>query len=798
MATTLVSGLTVFSDASGHGNQSHLVYAPVQQRWWLFVIKTKTATVVSTYVSSSNDLTTATWAASTDSNALTQALSTNDQRNLGVAVIPNAINANDVVHVDVSSCAGATSGAAQRVAHARAKFTGASSITWEAWNEVVTTSAGVVPRLLKGNAVGVSSTGVIHDCQLTVNASGSNNNGDPLARVSTNADSGSTWTNGFGSLVTPDDGMGFICNSYAFAPLAAAAMLLVYENASVSDTTSGGLKSSKYTSGTTWPANTGTVDVGIGTSTQDDNDWCLCAVDATHIYAFRRDSNTAILCRRHDGNITWSTPVSTVPTFSGVGSGVVKAGAGLFAATDGANLWLFVMDTTTNNGIYYVKGSTASGTISFGSWTLLEAAGSTARNFISGNPVVSNNQIGVIYTAVNGANFDIVASALALVTPPPPSFRLGAFDSLMSRAAWFDLSRTAAGEFAPEFITVPSVDVQKAEGADTSVFAAGATVGGASAITETADTLASAAAVTIVSAALPTETADTSAFAATVALISTFTKTETADTLDNSGIVAATIIGISALTPESADTSVSAGAVALVASLSKTETADTLAAAGAVALAADLSKAEGSDTSAFAATLALVAAAADTETADTSTSAGLVSVRADSANTTADDTFAGAAAVVVGNSLADTELADVLDATVTTLGGLVIDAGPTETADTAASTAGVTAAASLAQTEGADVLDATVTTLSGLIFDAAIVEGGDVTAFDATLPLVATSAVTEGSDTVVFSGSSVGGLVANLSVTTAGDSLVFLILAGTSHQSFQVSAFSPDTFGMAL
>ena len=63
MAATIVSNVAVFSDASGHGNQSHLVYAANQGRWWLFYFATKTATVVKTMVSSSNDLTTATWSA---------------------------------------------------------------------------------------------------------------------------------------------------------------------------------------------------------------------------------------------------------------------------------------------------------------------------------------------------------------------------------------------------------------------------------------------------------------------------------------------------------------------------------------------------------------------------------------------------------------------------------------------------------------------------------------------------------------------------------------------------------------
>ncbi len=381
---------------------------------------------------------------------------------------------------------------------------------------------------------------------------------------------------------------------------------------------------------------------------------------------------------------------------------------------------------------------------------------------------------------------------------PPAVPRPGEFDTLISSPAWFDQSRSVVGLFDPDLVTVPETNAAAVETADTLSAAATAAIGITATITETADTSTSAAVVAIVSAAAITETADTSAFAATVALAAVFATTEGADALDNSGVVAATIIGISALTPESADTAVSAGVVALAAASAVTETADTLAAAGTVALAAASTPTEGHDTSAFAATVALAAASAVTETPDTSTSVGVVSVKADSSSATASDTFAGTALVTVGTALAATELPDVLDCTVTTLGGLLLDATPTEGADSSTAAATVTLTVGLAATEGADTLASTATTLAGLILDAAIVEGGDTTDFAATLALVASSAVTEGADAVSFSATTVGGLVANLSVTTGGDSFVSLILAGTSHQSFLVSAFSPDAFGMAL
>jgi hypothetical protein len=439
MSTSIVTNLTIFSDGTGHGNQSHLVYAVNQGRWWLFIFTSKTAANVAAYVSSSGDLSTATWSASTGSPSLTQVLSSNDQRNLGVAYLQ--IGSTDAVHVDVTSTASASAGAASKTAHIRATFggPGTNTISWGTWNETTTTSAGNAPKTIKGNTVGISTGGVVHKCQNIVVNVAPTNTGDPDAQVSTNADTSASWTNGFGAIKAVDDSMTGSCTSYAFAALASNAMLLVFNNASVAgETNSIGLRWNKYTSGTTWPENTGNADVGIGTSSQDSNDWCLSRVDATHTYVFRRDSNTGILWRKFDGT-SWSTPTSAVPTYN-VGASVIKAGAGLVAVTDGGDLWLVVLDNGSNNPIYYCKCTGASGTTpSWGAWTQLEAAGSTPRNSLSGHPVVGNNLVGVIYTVVNGSNFDVAVSALN-VTPPALdqyAFRSRNDDGSESAATWY-------------------------------------------------------------------------------------------------------------------------------------------------------------------------------------------------------------------------------------------------------------------------------------------------------------------------------------------------------------------------
>lgn len=403
MATTIVSNLTVFSDQTGTGNQSHLIYATNQGRWWLFNLNTKTATTVKCYVSSSNDLSTATWSAGTDSPAFpsSRALGGSQQRCLAVCGFANG--STDVVHVTVHIHSATDSWNE----HIRATFTGASTISWESWTEAH--PANTDTSEFQGNSVLNASDGFIHELQVD------NPKGDPVAKLSTNADTGATWTNGYGSQTTIENLSGKNRITSALASLGSGAMLAVY-GASTTLPTANDILHTKYASGTTWPLNNPGTSVGAGTSDQDSLDWCLCAVDTTHIYVFRRSGSNTFIWRVYDGS-NWSTPANGVPNQNH------QAASGMFAASDGTDLYLFVLDSASNQPVQYCKASNANGASpSWGSWTQLEGAGSTARSAISGFPVVGNHQIGVIFTAVNGSNFDIVVTALTGVGAPVASF----------------------------------------------------------------------------------------------------------------------------------------------------------------------------------------------------------------------------------------------------------------------------------------------------------------------------------------------------------------------------------------
>ena len=406
MPTTIASNLPVFADATGHGNQSHLIYAANQQRWWCFVITSQTATNVASYVSSSNDLTSATWSAGANACPAflnSRAMTSSDRRNLGVLGL--TIGSTDAAHLSVGI--GTAPSGTGYVQNIRCTFTGANTITWDAaWVEAASTYTATWDAV-KGNCVAAGSSGFVHVGSL-VYIDGQN----PQVAISINADTGPTWTNSWDAPVAVET-VTTTCDVIAFAQMsAAAAMVAVYSNGAVSAPNNTGVHYNTYASGTSWPT-TGAADVGHGTSTQDQNDWVLVAVDGTHIYSIRRSGANSFDWRKFDGVSAWSTPSNGVPNQNHL------AGSGLFACPDGSgNFYLFVLDSASNIPVQYVKCSGAGGaTPTWGSWTQLTGAGGTARNYISGCPAVGNNQVGVIFTAVNGSNYDVAVSALSPVLP---------------------------------------------------------------------------------------------------------------------------------------------------------------------------------------------------------------------------------------------------------------------------------------------------------------------------------------------------------------------------------------------
>jgi hypothetical protein len=483
---TTIAG--TFNDATGHSGQSHLVYAPNAGVWWLFTLSSEHDTIgdrtVQSYVSNGPNLATASWTAQTVSPTLPNANFATDSklaggRSLGVAL--RSIGGADYAHVFASA---AFDGQTSSNGHIRAQL-GTTSITWETWDNPGspntasqwqgppdTGDSGASTKPSWGNSIGISTGGFIHHFSVTMDQEV-----DCAVGRSTNPDTGASWTNGFGSNVSPTGSVGTAppwttavidktmtneCKVLAFAPLASDVMLAVYSNGDAAQPNMTNLRYTRSGPSGTWsniPAHGGGGHGNVfPNATINQNDWALVPVNTSTIYAFRKKSTTAGL----DGALynvaanSWtvlsaSTTPPAPPSFGAGQAFKTSTGpvsGGLFGATDGTNVWLFVINTNTANAILYTKfnGTTWS------AWAVVPGTetGVQSRNFISGYPVAGNNQIGLVWTQTNGASFDVWATSLGLApiapaNPPTATLTAPAGGSLLAGSTTLTATAAAVG-----------------------------------------------------------------------------------------------------------------------------------------------------------------------------------------------------------------------------------------------------------------------------------------------------------------------------------------------------------------
>lgn len=425
-----------FADASGHSAQSHLVYAANSGVWWLFTLTSAADGqgganhIVKSFRSSGPDLATATWTPGPDSPGASVAAgfspngSMGAGRALGVAYINN--NPADVLHAEVNM---SYDGQDAVTGHIRAVLTG-TSITWASWDYSVEPSATWAKP--GTSVVGVSTGKYIHSAGPNLQQQV-----DANARKSNNADAGSAWTSGFSGVSVIDNSMINQVNSSAFAPLANNAMLAVYDNgggqscgyncvppgsATEPKLTNLGFKRSNANG--SWPGvPIGSQGAGDGsvfgtTANINQNDWALVPVSTSSIFAFRaRAAGNAIDGASYAAATnTWSA-ISPAPPAFGAGQ-AFKAGAGLFGATDGTQLWLFFINTDAANSVLHARFDGSSWT----PWSAVPGtdAGTQTRGFIAGSPQVANNQVGLAWTEGTGPYTVAVTSLAVDAAPLPP------------------------------------------------------------------------------------------------------------------------------------------------------------------------------------------------------------------------------------------------------------------------------------------------------------------------------------------------------------------------------------------
>ena len=146
------------------------------------------------------------------------------------------------------------------------------------------------------------------------------------------------------------------------------------------------------------------------TATINQNDWALVPVNDHHGLRVpqegRRHGHRRRDLQRRRNN--WSAFSAAPPAF-GAGQ-AFKAGGGLFGATDGTNVWLFVINTDTANSILFTQFNGTSWT----AWATVPGTGTgtQTRNFITGYPTIGSGQIGLAWTQTNGSNFDVVCDVV--------------------------------------------------------------------------------------------------------------------------------------------------------------------------------------------------------------------------------------------------------------------------------------------------------------------------------------------------------------------------------------------------
>lgn len=386
MAFTIASSVGAsMSAATGRSTQGHLQYAANQGAWWVLYLSGTQS--LSALYSTSVTQSSATWSAPSGSPFALANPHLSEGRDFGFGYAN--ISSHDVLHL----CAAYATSGSNATYHSR--FT--LGTTWARTNaeaaNFASASSGDV--YVGGTATALDSAGKPFDAT----SYGLPTNTDSMAIAATNADSGTSWTSGWGTAATIFSASADV-NSNALASLGSGSMLMVCDNgASTGHMTN--LEFSKWTS--SWSA-AGSAIVSAVTSTTPEA-WGLGQVSTsdTHLVVLSNNSN-AYAHRRYSGS-AWSTG-NAIPSLT------YGATSGVAVVSDGTNVYIFAIDSSKN--IQYCKWSGSS----WGSWTVLESARANTPSYVTACYSSAAGGIMVAWTEHNGANYDIIGSFLSTSTAP--------------------------------------------------------------------------------------------------------------------------------------------------------------------------------------------------------------------------------------------------------------------------------------------------------------------------------------------------------------------------------------------
>ncbi len=255
------------------------------------------------------------------------------------AVSYKNIASTDVVHLELSYA-----DATDSSGHIRATIT-PNTITFGTENNIGTCGSCISFPQPDGPAVAYDSnnkiwvgSGDILDFQ----------GGDPNTASSLNADLGSSWTAGFSTPVSLDPSQRGLIHSSALLDIGFGNMLYVSDDVANNGQQFTQLHYSKFTS-TSWsPTNpTGNVLVSAVPS-QDKEGWDAIALNNSDVRVVSASGSNAYVWRKFDGT-SWSAPSASIPNQTSTSS------QGVFLATDGASMWMFVIDSDSASTVRYKK-----------------------------------------------------------------------------------------------------------------------------------------------------------------------------------------------------------------------------------------------------------------------------------------------------------------------------------------------------------------------------------------------------------------------------------------------------------
>lgn len=376
MADVVIASAGTIATATAIPQQRQLFFDGTN--WWAFYYKSGTASTL--FYSHSTDL--STWAET--SLALT---ATVVETGKPMGVCYDSGTQTVLVTYDTS--------ATNKCRYARGNISG-TTISWSAVTLTFSSAIGT-GNTYKGWATAIDSAGKVWMCR----------NGEPTTDFnpakSTNvistsfADTTASWTQ-------TTFNAGNTSNYLKLFPLASACILAVF-NDSVD-----GLEWDEWDTGAAW---FGQNAISGASGLDPTLNWDGVKVSNTDIRVLTQNGASSFAFLTNNGatlgsSITWST--LTAPTWPTSG---LATNSGVALLTDSTNVWAFVIRGDANKTVSYnvYSGTTWSG------WTDLTSTSKT-RSYIQASQNIGNNLAAILWTEVNGSNFDVHVASLSTVALP--------------------------------------------------------------------------------------------------------------------------------------------------------------------------------------------------------------------------------------------------------------------------------------------------------------------------------------------------------------------------------------------